>query len=213
MACTDYYRFKPDTDESTGMSTQSDSKYDIAGLDLPDDQYEVVQGLIRNKYKATDGRGNVVLRGKQKMFKMKEEFPFYDGADNHVMTVTAGGILDVAGDYTITDEATGEPVVVLDAKFTIFGDTWKIRDPDGERLIATIESRSKVADLFRSIHPIFGFIPHKYEITDDQGGHVGSIDGKFSLKDTYVVRIDDASTVPKEAVLAAAMVVDAIEGN
>jgi len=195
------------------MSTQSNSKYDIAGLELPDDQYDVVQGLIRNKYKATDGRGNVVLRGKQKMFKMKEEFPFYDGQDDHVMTVKAGGILDVAGDYTITDEATGDPIVVLDAKFTIFGDTWKIRDPDDEHLIATIESKSKVADLLRSIHAVFAFIPHKYEITDADGGHVGSIDGKFSLKDKYSVRIDDASTVPKEAVLVAAMVVDAIEGN
>ncbi len=195
------------------MSTQSDSKYDLTGLELPDDQYEVVQGLFRNKYKATDGRGNVVLRGKQKMLKMKEEFPFYDGTDTHVMSVKAGGILDVAGDYTLTDEATGEPVVVLDAEFSFFGDTWRIRDPDDERLIATIESKSTVADVLRHVHAVFGIIPHKYEITDADGRHVGSIDGKFSLKDKYSVRIDDASTVPKEAVLAAAMVVDAIEGN
>jgi uncharacterized protein YxjI len=195
------------------MSAETDSKYDLTNLDLPNDQYEVVQGLIRSKYKATDGRGNVVLRGKQKMLKMKEEFPFYDGQDEHVMTVKAGGILDVAGDYTLTDEATGEPIVVLDAKYSWFGDTWKIRDPDDERLLATIESKSTVADVLRSIHPILGLIPHKYEITDADGGHVGSIEGTFSLKDKYSVRIDDASAVPREAVLAAAMVVDAIEGN
>lgn len=196
------------------MSAQSDSKYDITSLELPDDRYEVVQGVIRNKYRATDGRGNVVLRGKQKMLKLKEEFPFYDGEDDHVMTVKAGSVFDAAGDYMLTDEATGDPIVLLDASLNIFGDTWKIRDPDDERLIATIESRSTVADVLRSIHPILGLIPHKYEITDADGGHVGSIDGEFSpLKDKYSVRIDDASTVPEEAVLVAAMVVDAIEGN
>jgi len=196
------------------MAAETDPNYDIVGLDLPEDRYEVVQGVIRNKYKATDGRGNVVLRGKQKMFKMKEEFPFYDGQDNHVMTVKAGGILDAAGDYMLTDEATGDPIVLLDAKYSWFGDTWKIRDPDDERLLATIESRSTVADVLRHIHPVLGLIPHRYEITDADGGHVGVIDGKFSaVKDTYTVRIDDTSTVPKEAVLVAAMVVDAIEGN
>jgi hypothetical protein len=45
--------------------------YDIARLDLSDDSYVVVQSLIRNKYRAEDSRGNVVLRGKQKMFTLK----------------------------------------------------------------------------------------------------------------------------------------------
>jgi len=57
--------------------SQSQS-YDIQGLDLTDDSYVVEQSLIRNKYKAMDRAGNVVIRGKQKMFKLKEEFPFVD---------------------------------------------------------------------------------------------------------------------------------------
>ena len=50
----------------------------IEGIELTDDHYTVVQSLIRNKYRAEDSAGNVVLRGKQKMLKMKEEFPFVD---------------------------------------------------------------------------------------------------------------------------------------
>ncbi|UPV72754.1 hypothetical protein M0R89_09350 [Halorussus limi] len=186
---------------------------DIAALDLTDDEYTVVQSLIRNKYKATDADGNVVLRGKQKMLKMKEEFPFTDADGNAAFTVKAGGILDIAGDYTLIDDETDEAVVVLDQNYSLFTDTWKIRDPDTEALIATIESKSTLISVLRHFIGVAGLIPHAYEISDADGDHVGTIDGKFSLKDTYDVTIDDASDVPKEAIVAAAMVVDAIEGN
>lgn len=55
--------------------------------------------------------------------------------------------------------------------------------------------------------------PHKYEIRDSDGGHVGSISGQFSLADTYEITVDDASDVPRELVVAAAMVIDAVQEN
>jgi uncharacterized protein YxjI len=171
-----------------------------------DDEYRVVQSLVRNKYRAYDAAGDLVLKGKQKMMQMKEEFPFVDADDNPVFTVKAGGILDVAGNYTLTDDTTDKPVVVLDENYTVFTDRWKLRDPETEAIIAEINSKSILGHLF-------SLYPHEYEITDADGTHVGTIDGQFSLKDEYVVRIDDASTVPKEAIVAAAMVIDAIEGN
>jgi len=187
--------------------------YDIAGIELGDDSYTVEQSLIRNKYKAMDAAGNVVLRGKQKMLKMKEEFPFTDGNDTDVFTVKAGGIIDVAGNYVLTDAQTGEDLVILDNDYSIFQDTWKIRDARDESKIAEINSRGALVTLARNLVPFGGWIPHKYEITDLDGNHVGSIDGQFSLKDRYEITIDDASTVPKEPIVAAAMVIDAIQGN
>jgi uncharacterized protein YxjI len=178
-----------------------------------DDRYTVEQSLIRNKYKAMDAGGNVVLRGKQKLFKMKEEFPFIDGDGNDVFTVTAASILDVAGNYVLTDAATGEEVVVLDNDFSILQDTWTLRDPDDGAAIARIDSRGAMTTLARNLLPLGELIPHKYEITDANGAHVGRIDGQFSVKDRYEITIDDASGVPKEPVVAAAMVIDAIQGN
>jgi hypothetical protein len=35
----------------------------------------------------------------------------------------------------------------------------------------------------------------------------------MSVKDRYEISIDDASDVPKETVVAAAMVIDALQGN
>jgi len=186
----------------------------LSGVDLGGNRYTVEQSLVRNKYTAYDEHGNVVLRAKQKMFKMKEEFPFVDEAGQEVFTVKAGGIMDVAGNYAIVDAQTGEEVVVLDNDYSIFQDTWTIRDAQTEAKLAEINSRGAGVTLARNLVPYVGpLIPHKYEITDQQGNHVGNIDGQLSLKDRYDITIDDASNVPKDAVVAAAMVIDAIQGN
>ncbi|MEF8807661.1 LURP-one-related/scramblase family protein [Natronomonas sp.] len=186
---------------------------DISGLDLSGDRYTVEQSLIRNKYAASDGDGNTVLRGKQKMFKLKEEFPFVDADGEEVFTVKAGSVIDVAGNYVLSDARTGENLVILDNDFSLFQDTWTIRDADTEATIASIDSRGALVTLARNNLPFGELIPHKYEITDADGAHVGNIDGKLSIRDRYEITIDDASRVPKEAVIAAAMVIDAIQNN
>lgn len=188
-------------------------EYSIAGVELTDDRYTVEQSLIRNKYKAMDAAGNVVLRGKQKMFKMKEEFPFVDAEGDEVFTVKAGGILDIAGDYSLTDATTDEPVVSLDNQWSWTIDHWIVRDPNDESVIAEIKSRSQLIEILRNLHTVFRLIPHKYDITDANGTVIGGIEGTFSLKDRYEVHVDSDADVPREAVIAAAMVIDAIEGN
>jgi uncharacterized protein YxjI len=186
----------------------------IRGLDLDEDEYTVVQSPVREKYRAEDSEGNVVLRGKQKMLKMKEEFPFVDGGGNEVFTVKADGISDIAGSYTLTDEQTGEEVVILDNDFSMFQDTWKLRDATTGAAVAEINSRGTAVTFARQALPFGSVIfPHQYEITDQNGDHVGDISGQLSLKDTYDISITDASDVPKEAIVAAAMVIDAIQEN
>ena len=198
---------------SEPSSTEPTTAYDIAAVDLNDDRYEVKQSAIRNKYTVRDSAGDVVLRGKQKMFKMKEEFPFVTGADEDAFTVKAGGIMDIAGNYAIRDANTGETVVTLDEDLSLFVENWTIRDPDIGEALATIQSKSKPLAALRHLVSVANLVPNKYEITDAEGQHVGDIEGQFSLRDTYTVTIDDASTVPKEAVIAAACVLDALENQ
>jgi uncharacterized protein YxjI len=147
------------------------------------------------------------------MLKMKEEFPFTDADGNDVFTVKAGSVVDVAGNYVLEDAQTNEDVVILDNDYSMMQDTWKIRDANTEAKIAEINSRGGAVTLARNALPLGGIIPHKYEITDANGDHVGNIDGQVSMKDTYEISIDDASDVPKEAVVAGAMVIDAIQEN
>jgi uncharacterized protein YxjI len=194
-------------------SDPASTPYDISTVDLDDDRYEVTQSAIRNKYVVRDSAGDVVLRGKQKMFKMKEEFPFVTGDGEDAFTVKAGGIMDIAGNYAITDAGTGEEVVVLDEDLSLFVENWTVRDPDTGESLATIRSKSKPLAALRHLVAVANLIPNKYEIFDADGDHVGDIEGQFSLRDTYTVSIDDASAVPKEAVVAAACVLDALENQ
>jgi uncharacterized protein YxjI len=196
----------------TAMSTTETSS--ISGVELSDDEYTVVQSPFRNKYRAEDPDGNVVVRGKQKMLKLKEEFPFVDADGNEVFTIKASSMSDVASNYVLKDAQTGEDVVILDNEFDSFQDTWKIRNAKTEAKIAEINSRGAAVTFARQLLPFGGMIfPYEYEITDLEGDHVGDISGQLSLRDTYDISIDDASEVPKEAVIAAAMVIDAIEDN
>jgi len=195
------------------MSAITEDIDGLAGVDLTDTKYEVEQSLVRNKYEAYDSEGNLVFKGKQKMFKLKEQFPFVDADGEELFTVSAQGIIDTAADYTLLDEQTGEPVVVLDRNWSWLNDVWKIRHPKNEALVATIELQSIGSELIRRFVPMGQFLPHKYEITDVDGNHVGDIEGQLGMKDRYEVTIDDASDVPRDAVVAAAMVIDAIEAN
>jgi uncharacterized protein YxjI len=193
------------------MSDGSDAEF--GPLDLSDHRYTVEQNLIRNKYRAYDSDGEVVLRGKQKLFRLKEEFPFVTADGEDAFTVKAGGIVDIAGNYVIRDAETDEDLVVLDNDFSYFQDTWTVRDAETEEAIAKIDSRGALVTLVRSVVPFGALLPHRYEITDRGGDHVGTIQGELAIKDRYQIEIDDASDVPTEPVVAAAMVIDAIQGN
>nr|WP_324665683.1 hypothetical protein [Haloarcula sp. CK38] len=144
---------------------------------------------------------------------MKEEFPFVTGDDEDAFTVKAGGIMDIAGNYAITDAGNGEDVVVLDEDFSLFVENWTIRDPNTGEPLATIRSKNKLFSALRHLISVANLIPNKYEIFDADSNHVGDVEGQFSLRDTYTVSIDDASNVPKEAVIAAACVLNALENQ
>jgi uncharacterized protein YxjI len=188
----------------------------IKGIDLSDDEYRVVQSLIRNKYSVYDDEGDLLLKAKQKLFRMKEEFPFTDPEGNVVFRVKAEGILDISGDYVIVDEATGDPVVILDKNFTLLKHTWEVRDPGNGGLLATIESRGAAVELLRSIpylSIVTSLIPHKYTIEDHEGDALGTIEGQLSMRDTYDISLSNAPADAREALVASAIAIDALEGN
>jgi uncharacterized protein YxjI len=183
----------------------------VPGVALDADRYTVRQSLIRNKYAVYDPDGTLVLRAKQKLLKMKEEFPFVNADDEPVFRVKAQNVFDIAGDYTLTAE-DGEPIAVLEKQFTFFKHVWRVRGPD-DRLYATIESGSTVVEALRNFSALFGLIPHSYTITGPGGERIGSIEGRFSLRDVYDIEIHDTGDVPREAIVAACIAVDALEGN
>lgn len=190
-----------------------DNQYNITNVDMNDEYYNIEQSLVRNKYKVTDKNGDVILKGKQKMLKMKEEFPFVTGDGKDAFTVKASGVIDIAGSYALIDSVTGEEVVILDEKFSMLDEKWKIRSPDTNDVIATIESKNKILSALRHFSDIANIFPNKYEIFDSNSQKIGEIAGEFSMKDTYKVTVDRNSSVPREAVMASACIIDALENK
>lgn len=182
-------------------------------IDLSDDNYTVKQSFIRNKYAVYNSDGVKVIGAKQKLFKMKEEFPFTDSEGNVIFRIKAKRRLDIAGDYGIIDEETGSTIAILTKEFSILKHNWKIKDPDTEALLATIESRGKMVGLIRTLSDIADFLPHKYTIYNSDRDEIGKIKGKWSLKDTYSIELGELGKVPREAVITAACTIDALEAN
>lgn len=186
----------------------------ITGIDLTDDSYTVEQGLVRSKYKAMDADGNVVLRAKKKLVSVGDTFPFQDDDGNDVFEVSSEFGLNTKRDYILRDAQTEEEVVLLDDKLSLFSQKWQLRDPDSEDVIATIETKNKLVAFLRPRLSIAGkLLPRAFDIESADGQHIGTIEGQLSLNDTYEIDIEDTHGAPREAIVAAAMVIDAIEGN
>ena len=117
----------------------------------------------------------------------------------------------IGNKYRIYED--GEPILESAQKKLRLKEDFRFTDPETGETLATIRSKSKPLSVLRHLVGIANLIPNKYEIFDAHGAHVGDIEGAFSLRDAYTVTIDDASGVPKEAVIAAACILDALENQ
>jgi uncharacterized protein YxjI len=184
----------------------------IGGLDPTSDRYVIKQSYVRSKYRVEDDAGDTVLQGKKKRFKIKEEFPFTDPEGNVVFRVKAANVFDVAGNYTLIDEASGDAFAVIEKVYTLFKHVYRIRSPDG-RLLATIESESALVMAAKEYVGVLGLLPHSYSITGPDDSRIGTIEEKLSLRDTFVVEVGETGEAPREAILAAAIAIDALEDD
>jgi uncharacterized protein YxjI len=147
------------------------------------------------------------------MYEGNDTFPFLDTDGTELFTVEASGNWDIAGDYLLTDSQTGKELVVLDNDFSLFQDTWRIRDAEDESLLAEINSRGSLVTVGRKILPVGQWIGHKFEITDAEGTAVGTIESGFGVFDQYEITISDSSSVPIDPIVAGTVVIDAIQEN
>ena len=194
-------------------------QYELSGINLSGSQYTVEQtGRDKNfqpEYEARDITGNTIFRTTYQMYEEKDEFSFVDADDTEVCRVKAIDTWDIAGEYLLTDGQTDEELVIFDNDLSLLQDTWRLRDADDQSLLAEINSRGGLITLARNLLPAGQGIAHKYEITDSEGNPVGSIEGEFALFDfdQYKITLTDTSSVPTEAIVVGAIVIDAIQGN
>ncbi|WP_128906474.1 LURP-one-related/scramblase family protein [Halorubrum amylolyticum] len=192
-------------------------RYDITGLGLSGTQYTVEQtGTDKNfrpEYEARDVTGDTIFRCTYNMYEGTDSFPFVDADGTELFTVTAGGAWDIAGDYLLTDSRTGADLVVLDNDVSLFQDTWRIRDAEDGSLLTEIDSRGALFTVGRKLLPAGQWIGHEFELSDAEGNSIGTIESGFGAFDRYEIAISDASLVPVDPIVAAAVVIDAIQEN
>ena len=192
-------------------------RYEISSLGLSGTEYTVEQtGTDKNfrpEYEARDVTGETIFRCTHEMYEGNDTFPFVDTDGTELFTVEATGNWDIAGDYLLTDGQTGEDLVVLDNDVSLLQDTWRIRDAEDESILATINSRGALYTLGRKLLPAGQWIGHSFEITDSEGSSVGTVESGFAVFDRYEVTIRDRSSVPAGPIVAATVVIDAIQEN
>jgi uncharacterized protein YxjI len=192
-------------------------QYETTALNLSDSQYTVEQtGTDENfqpEYEARDVTGDTIFRCTHQMYEGNDTFAFLDTDGTELFTVEASGNWDIAGDYLLTDSQSGKELVVLDNDFSLFQDTWQIRDAEDESLIAEINSRGALFTVGRKILPVGQWIGHEFEISDAEGTAVGTIESGFAVFDQYEITVSDSSSVPIDPIVAGTVVIDAIQGN
>lgn len=208
---------KQTSDKSSNRTGHKDI---LKKIDLSGDSYKIKQRLLFNRYHIYDTEENLVLKAKQKILRFKEEIPFMNSENEVIFRVKADRIVDMGGDYTVFDEETEDPVIMLDKKYTLFRHRWVLRDPETEELLGKVHSQNPGVELFRwlgGILPIlpniFAFVPHTYDIDDRNGNKIAALEGQFSLRDIYQLNINDSNNIPKEALISGAIAIDALEGN
>lgn len=192
-------------------------QYETTALNLSGSQYTVEQtGTDENfqpEYEARDVTGDTIFRCTHQMYEGNDTFSFLNTDGTELFTVEASGNWDIAGDYLLTDNQTGKELVVLDNDFSLFQDTWRIRDAENGSVLAEINSRGALFTVGRKILPVGQWIGHKFEITDAEGTAVGTIESGFAVFDQYEITISDSSSVPIDPILTGTVVMDAIQGN
>lgn len=194
-------------------------QYEPSAIDLSGTQYTVEQTgrdtNFRPEYEARDITGNTIFRTTYQMYEGKDEFPFVDADGSEICRVKAIGTWDIAGDYLLTDSHTDEELVIFDNDLSLLQDTWRLRDAEDQSKLAEINSRGGLITLAQKLLPAGQGIAHKYEITDLEDNSVGSIDGEFALFDfdQYEITLTDTSSIPTEAIVIGAIVIDAIQSN
>jgi uncharacterized protein YxjI len=191
-------------------------QHEITGLALSGTEYTVEQTgqdkNMRPEYEARDITGDTIFRCTYHTYDGEDPTPFVDEDGDELLTVTASGALDIAGDYLLTDSHTDEDIVILGNDFSLLRDTWRIRDAEGGALIATITSRGGLITMGRKLLPVGQFLGHRLNIADGDGTSVGTIESSAAIRDRYDITISDSSSVPVGPIVAGTVVIDAVQG-
>ncbi|MCX2733262.1 hypothetical protein OOZ19_23720 [Saccharopolyspora sp. NFXS83] len=180
--------------------------------------------LMVNRYeiRADDGQGGegeLVAFAQQKRVAFKEQVTLYTDSDKTEVLAgfRARKALDLASGYDVTD-AAGTPIGLFrkDFRKSLARSTWHLEQPGHP--VCTGHERSKPIAVLRRLWEFIPllenipfFFPYHFDFAVD-GRNVVSVERKVSLRDRYVIKVED-ERLDRRLVFAQAIALDALQGR
>jgi uncharacterized protein YxjI len=160
------------------------------------------------------------LKARNKILSLTTKIPFkLPDEDQEVFRAESERLFNISNNYNLTRE-DGDNLAVIDRKRTLINQVWRVRDPDDNSIAAEIKTANQGVMMIRLIGsriPLLGIltslIPHTYEIGDNNGQNIGKLEGEVSIRDKYDLKLQDSGSLDREAMIAAVISIDAIEGQ
>ena len=157
-----------------------------------------------------DANDQVIAYSKQKRFKLKEDIVLYtdETCTQPLLAIKARSVIDFGATYDIVDATTGENLGARRKGLkSIFKDTWKILDANGNEYAELVED--SVAILRRFVP----FIPAKYHFSV-QGQHDIMMYQRFNpiIKKTDIL-IPEGHPLDRRVIAAVSLLNSVIEGR
>lgn len=172
--------------------------------------------LLGAKFHVYDPEGNLVGFSKQKAFKLKEDIRIFtdESMTQERVAIKARSIIDFSAAYDVVDSKSGNRLGTLRRKgmASFLRDSWVVLDAQ-EREVGKIQEDSMGLALVRRF--LLNLIPQVFHFREEDGGEdFAEFRTHFNpFVHRMTVTIHDACPVPTPLVLAAGILLAAIEGR
>ena len=189
---------------------------------LQEDRF-VIDQLIRplvNLYRISAGATPVAFV-RQKRMAIKEDIRFFadENEARELWRIKARSLMEFGGRYDVTTPE-GEKIGVLGKVFgkSLLRSTWSIMDANEQELVVAKERSVPIAILRRVIDavPYGDFIPIPFHFTiDDGASHVGDLNRRFGLRDTYDLDVsgDTERRIDRRLAVSLGIALDALQSR
>ena len=182
-------------------------------------QYELRRkffSIVHTDFYLHDSSGAIVLWGRKKGFKLKEDIRLYEDAEmtREVLSIGARAMMDISGTYDVTDSRGGRRVGVVQRKGlrSILRDEWHILDANEKPTAILMEDSQAMALLRRFLSNL---IPQSFHITAG-GSPIAEIKQNFNpfhLRLTIDFSLDTRELLDRRLGLAVLALLGTIEGR
>jgi hypothetical protein len=174
-----------------------------------------VLSLLGAKFHIFNEEGKLIGFSRQKAFKLKEDIRVYtdESMSRELLSIMARQVIDFGAAYDVVDSSSAEKVGALRRQGlrSLLRDQWLVLDEE-DRQIGIIEEDNQLFALIRRF--VTNLVPQSYHLLDGDGRQLARMHRHFNpFVQKLTVTVEDDDTIDPHLVLAAGILLVAIEGR